>query len=177
MTRFKEVLAVPMLATVVFLAWLLGQQTGVDGMAWLLAAFIPVSLGAWIYGRASQAALEGRPHRGRVAWAGALVLAGVALALVRATVPVAAAPAAADALGWEPFSIERRDALRAQGTPVFIDFTASWCLSCQVNERVALDTPAVRAKLREHAPGRPHHRGPGQLRPPGRAALRALWPR
>jgi thiol:disulfide interchange protein DsbD len=150
MTRFKEVLAVPMLATVVFLAWLLGQQTGVDGMAWLLAAFIPVSLGAWIYGRASQAALEGRPHRGRFAWAGALVLAGVALALVRATVPVAAAPAAADALGWEPFSIERRDALRAQGTPVFIDFTASWCLSCQVNERVALDTPAVRAKLREH---------------------------
>ena len=151
MTRIKELLAVPMLATVVFLCWLLGQQTGVDGMAWLLAAFIPVALGAWTFGRASQAALEGRPHRGRIAWAGVLVLAGLVLALTRATEPVAVAPAAAaDVLGWEPFSVERRDALRAQGTPVFIDFTASWCLSCQVNERVALDTPAVRAKLREH---------------------------
>jgi thiol:disulfide interchange protein len=119
-------------------------------MAWLLAAFIPVALGAWTYGRASQAALEGRPHRGKTAWAGALVLAGMALALTRATVPTLATPAAVGALGWEPFSVERRDALRAQGTPVFIDFTASWCLSCQVNERVALDTPAVRSKLREH---------------------------
>jgi thiol:disulfide interchange protein DsbD len=78
------------------------------------------------------------------------VVAGLAIALTRANVPVAAAPAGAGALGWEPFSVERRDALRASGTPVFIDFTAAWCLSCQVNERVALDTPAVRAKLREH---------------------------
>jgi thiol:disulfide interchange protein DsbD len=153
MTRLKELLAVPMLATVVFLSWLLGQQTGVDGMAWLLAAFIPVALGAWVYGRASHRALEGRPHRASMAWAGALVAAGIALALTRATVPVAAAPVAggtADHLGWEPFSVERRDALRAAGTPVLIDFTASWCLSCQVNERVALETPAVRARLREH---------------------------
>ena len=151
MTRFKELLGVPMLATVVFLAWLLGQQTGVDGMAWLLAGLVPVGLGAWIYGRASQKALEGRPHRASMAWAGALVVAGAVLALTRATVPVAAAPATtADALGWEPFSIERRDELVAKGTPVFIDFTASWCLSCQVNKRVALDTPAVRAKLRSH---------------------------
>ena len=68
-----------------------------------------------------------------------------------------------------------RDALRAQGTPVFIDFTASWCLTCQVNERVALDTPAVRATLRDarrraaegrlDAARRPHHRGARQLRP------------
>jgi thiol:disulfide interchange protein DsbD len=155
MTRFKEVLAVPMLATVVFLAWLLGQQTGVDGIAWLLAGLVPVGLGAWIYGRASQAALEGRPHRVSMAWAGGLVVAGAALVLMRATtlLPVSAASptvAGADALGWEPFSVERRDELTAKGTPVFIDFTASWCLSCQVNERVALDTPAVRAKLREH---------------------------
>ena len=155
MARFKELLAVPMLATVVFLCWLLGQQTGVDGMAWLLAGFIPVGLGAWVYGRASQAALEGRAHRASMAWAGVLVAAGIALALARGTVPVeavpgAASPVAGQSLGWEPFSVERRDALLAQGTPVLIDFTASWCLSCQVNERVALSTPAVRAKLREH---------------------------
>jgi thiol:disulfide interchange protein DsbD len=151
MTRFKELLAVPMLATSVFMAWLLGQQTGVDGMAWLLAGLIPVALGAWIYGRSTQAALEGRPRGWSLAGAVILVAAGVGLVLVRATVPVAASTAAAaDSLGWEPFSVERRDALLAQGTPVLIDFTASWCLSCQVNERVALQTPAVRAKLRSH---------------------------
>jgi thiol:disulfide interchange protein DsbD len=88
-----------------------------------------------------------------VAGAAALLVAGLALAVTRASVQVAEAPRAAgtpDALGWEPFSIERRDALRAEGRAVFIDFTAAWCLSCQVNERVALDTPAVRDRLRAH---------------------------
>jgi thiol:disulfide interchange protein DsbD len=153
METFKELMAVPMFATVVFLCWLLGQQTGVDGMAWLLAALIPVGFGAWLYGRAARAAVGGRPRLLPVAGAAVLVIAGLALAVTRATVSVAAAPRAVgtrDPLGWEPFSIERRDALRAEGRPVFIDFTAAWCLSCQVNERVALDTPAVRERLRAH---------------------------
>jgi thiol:disulfide interchange protein DsbD len=153
METFKELMAVPMFATVVFLCWLLGQQTGVDGMAWLLAALIPVGFGAWLYGRAARAAGGGRPRVLAVAGAAALLVAGLALAVTRASVQVAEAPRAAgtpDALGWEPFSIERRDALRAEGRAVFIDFTAAWCLSCQVNERVALDTPAVRDRLRAH---------------------------
>jgi thiol:disulfide interchange protein len=153
METFKELMAVPMLATVVFLCWLLGQQTGVDGMAWLLAALIPVGFGAWLYGRATRAAGGARPRLVPVAGAAALVIAGLALAVTRAAVPVAAAARAAgtaDALGWEPFSIERRDALLAEGKPVFIDFTAAWCLSCQVNERVALETPAVRERMRAH---------------------------
>jgi thiol:disulfide interchange protein DsbD len=153
METFKELMAVPMLATVVFLCWLLGQQAGVDGMAWLLGALIPVGFGAWLYGRAARAAGGARPRLLPVAGAALLVVAGLALALTRATVPVAAAARAAgtaDRLGWEPFSVERRDALLAEGTPVFIDFTAAWCLSCQVNERVALETPAVRERLRAH---------------------------
>jgi thiol:disulfide interchange protein len=153
METFKELMAVPMLATVVFLCWLLGQQAGVDGMAWLLAALIPVGFGAWLYGRAARAAGGGRPRLLPVAGAALLVIAGVALAVTRATVPVAVASRAEgtpDALGWEPFSAERRDALLAEGKPVFIDFTAAWCLSCQVNERVALETPAVRERMRAH---------------------------
>jgi thiol:disulfide interchange protein/DsbC/DsbD-like thiol-disulfide interchange protein len=153
METFKELMAVPMLATVVFLCWLLGRQTGVDGMAWLLAALIPVGFGAWLYGRAARAAGGGRPRLLPLCGAAVLVIAGLALAVTRATVPVAAAVRAEgtpDALGWEPFSVERRDALLAEGTPVFIDFTAAWCLSCQVNERVALETPAVRERLRAH---------------------------
>jgi thiol:disulfide interchange protein DsbD len=150
MVRFKELMAVPMLATVVFLVWLLGRQAGVDGMAWLLAGLVLVGLAASLYGRAALAAVEGRPRRWSLAGAGLLFAAGLAMALTRATVPAAASAAAAEASGWEPFSEARRDALRAAGTPVFIDFTAAWCLSCQVNERVALEDPAVRARLREH---------------------------
>ena len=50
---------------------------------------------------------------------------------------------------WEPWSQERLDTLRGRGTPVFVDFTARWCLTCQVNERVALDNTAVRQGLAE----------------------------
>ena len=50
---------------------------------------------------------------------------------------------------WEPWSAERLDQLRGRGTPVFVDFTARWCLTCQVNERVALDNAAVRSRFAE----------------------------
>jgi thiol:disulfide interchange protein DsbD len=70
-----------------------------------------------------------------------------------------AAHDASFARAWEPWSQQRVDELRQKGTPVFVDFTATWCLSCQVNERVALDNPAVREELKRA----------------GVAALRADW--
>jgi thiol:disulfide interchange protein DsbD len=50
---------------------------------------------------------------------------------------------------WEPYSPDRLAALRRAGRAVFVDFTAAWCLSCQVNERIALATPAVQAAFRQ----------------------------
>ena len=137
----------PCSRTVVFLCWLLGQQAGVDGDGagcWPRSsrrASAPGSTGARRRPRAARA----RAAAGRAA-PRSLVIAGLVLAAdARRTAPVAGRAArrrAPTRCGWEPFSVERRDALRAEGTPVFIDFTAAWCLTCQVNERVALETPA-----------------------------------
>ncbi len=84
-------------------------------------------------------------------------LAGVALAVVGALVllkvPDAtgadAAPAGTTAAadGWQPFSQAKLDSLRAEGKPVFVDFTADWCITCKVNERVALSDPSVKTAL------------------------------
>ena len=136
MGRFQRILSVPMFATALGLAWILGRQSGVDGMALGLGAALLLGLALWWLGRG---------HRWGP-WA-AIALAVLApLPLVRT---VAAAPAAAGELGAEPFSETRLAELRAGGTPVFVYFTADWCLTCKVNERAAIGQSEVAAAFRE----------------------------
>jgi thiol:disulfide interchange protein len=152
METFKQVLGFPMLATVVWLVWVLGVQMGVDAVVSLLAGLLLLGLGAWILGRWGTVMQSIRTRS--IANVLALVAfgAGLALALSTATSESAAAtskPAqTTSSLGWEPYSPERVAQLKKAGTPLFIDFTAAWCLSCQVNERVALNTPEVAAAFR-----------------------------
>jgi thiol:disulfide interchange protein DsbD len=148
MDAFKQLMGFFLMATVVALVWLFGQQAGVNGMAALLAALLAIGLGARVYGRA--AALSSR--RGRMAGSAAavaLVTLGLltGLSWAGASTPAAAGDVAAE--GWEPWSEERVAELRRAGRPVFVDFTAAWCLTCQVNERVALRDPDVQARFRE----------------------------
>jgi thiol:disulfide interchange protein DsbD len=146
MEAFKQLMGFFMMATVVALAWLFGQQAGVDGIAALLAGLVAIGLGGWMYGRS--AGVESPLRRRLAAGAAALlVAAGLGTAVVRARSTVA--PVAAAHSEWESWSPERVAELRAAGRPVFVDFTASWCLTCQVNERVALHDEAVKARLRE----------------------------
>jgi thiol:disulfide interchange protein DsbD len=151
MEGFKQFMGFLLLATVAALVWLFGQQTGVDGMGALLAALLVASLGAWIYGRGTAPTQTGRTRALATFSAVALLGIGLAIALARATAPPAPtanpSKAGGDGLVWEDHSAERVAELRAQGTPVFIDFTAAWCLSCQVNERVALTAPDVVARF------------------------------
>jgi thiol:disulfide interchange protein len=135
MDVFRHILAVPMLITALGLAWILGRQAGVDGMTIGLAAALLLGLGLWWAGR-RQFALAGG------AWLPALAAVIGALALVASVSPetaVAAAPGA----GSERFDEARLAALRAEGRPVFLYFTADWCLTCKVNEKAAIERAEV----------------------------------
>ncbi len=148
METFKQFLAFPMFATVLWLVWVLGVQRGVDVVVALLGGFILISLGFWIHQRSRQSALLPIVSL-------ALVLIGVALPL-RETglhfsggeVPSAGAGTAFGDLTVHAFSPTKVDELRRQGKPVFLYFTAAWCVSCKVNERVAFSDSTVIERMR-----------------------------
>ena len=141
MERLRQGLAFPMYAAGAWLVWVLAQQAGPDGVLLPLAGGVVLAAGLWALGLAQQTATGRGRIIGRVA-AGLAVMAALALLPQLATSP-AGATTAAEA-GTEPWSAARVEALRAEGRPIFLNVTAAWCISCQVNERVALRTGAVR---------------------------------
>lgn len=144
METFKQVLAFPLYATVAWLAWVLGAQAGNDAVLALLGGLVLVAMGAWVYGRWAHAGSLWQP-----AVAVLFAIAGVALAWPGPATEAGAAPVArAGELPWQGWSPEKVSELNAQGRAVFVDFTAAWCVTCQVNKRVALHNEAV---IREFA--------------------------
>ncbi|WBY00402.1 protein-disulfide reductase DsbD family protein [Ramlibacter tataouinensis] len=140
MDVFRKLMAFPMFATVVWLVWVLGQQSGIDGAGALLALLVALSLLVWTL------TLRGRTRAVLAAAAlAALVLVGWA-ALPQLTQPLPAATAArASEDGWQPWSQAKVEQLVAQGRPVFVDFTAAWCVTCQFNKKTTLTNPQVLA--------------------------------
>ncbi|HWI86605.1 MAG TPA: thioredoxin family protein [Sphingomonas sp.] len=136
MDTFRHILAVPMLLTALGLAWILGRQAGVNGMAIGLAAALLLSLGLWWSGW-RQAALKSGAW-----WPSLAALLGVA-ALIAFVPRDAAASAATAEAGTLMFDEARLAELRKQGRPVFLYFTADWCLTCKVNEKVAIERNEV----------------------------------
>ncbi len=142
MEVLKQATAVPIFATVIWLVWVLAQTRGATGVAAVLGLFLLLAVAGWVLGR--------WPGKRIPAAVAVLVMAaGVAVAVygvVKLASPVTAEAQTGSAAGnWEPWSQAKVDQYRAAGRPVFVDFTASWCLSCQVNERVALRTDEVQA--------------------------------
>jgi len=146
MVAFRQAMAFPLLATVGWLAWVLGAQAGNDAVFALLCGLVAVALAAWIWGRFVQAGTGGRRRLAAGALSGLIAAGGLALAWPGA--PSAAPRPAAD-MRWEAWSEATVSRLRAEGRPVFIDFTAAWCVTCQVNKRVVLDAPEVVARFAE----------------------------
>lgn len=138
METLEQLLAFPLLATVVWLVWVASLQAGPGAVAAILTMLVLIALAVWTAGR----------WHGSGARAAAVVLVVAALAIATTITPIADTRRAGGALAWEPYSAARLDELLRAGTPVFVDFTAAWCVTCQVNERLALATPAVTAKMR-----------------------------
>ena len=134
MARLRPVLSVPMFLTALGLAWVLGRQSGVDGMALGLAAALALGLTVWWVGRRQG---DGRFWL-RLAPAAAAVAAGLLLLPVGGEGQAAVSP-----LAGEPFSEARLAALRQEGRPVFAYFTADWCITCKVNEKTVLQREEV----------------------------------
>ena len=141
MERLKQGLAFPMFATAVWLLWVLGQQSGVGAMARVLMALVGLALLLWL---ARIGALRGLVGKGL----GVLALAGLLAWSWPAEAPASTdngagiAKAAED--GWLPYDETLLARFAAEGRPVFVDFTAAWCVSCQVNKRLVLNTDATR---------------------------------
>jgi thiol:disulfide interchange protein DsbD len=141
MDAFKKALAFPMYGAAAWLVWVLAQQTDSEGLARLLAAAIVLAAAAWLAGIAQRRSAAGA--RPVALTAGAAVLAALAIAAV-------VWPQGASELPSEPYSPQRLAELHAQGRPVFVNYTAAWCVSCQVNDRVALSTSATIDAFRRH---------------------------
>ena len=144
MNSLKKLLALPMLLAVGWLAWVLIRISGPAALLPLLLGAGFLTFGLFLYGRSQRSYPPST----------ALRLAGLTLVLLAAAVPAALFKTAStelisrhpDRLTWSEEEVARQ---RAAGRTVFIDFTAAWCLTCQVNERVVLSRPEIQAAFRE----------------------------
>ena len=139
MDTFRRLMAFPMFATVVWLVWVLGQQTGIDGAGALLALLVSGAFVLWAL------TLQGRA-RTVLAFISiasfVLLMLGIGSNVVKFS---ETAPATAATERWQPWAPGKVDALLASGRPVFVDFTAAWCVTCQYNKKTTLANTAVLA--------------------------------
>lgn len=153
MEKFKKAMGFPMLATVVWLFDVASSNYG-KNVVWLGIFLVLVAFAAWIFGEFVQ---RGRKHKIAAAIITVLLLIGsYAFALERELdwrTPVETNGAGggketANGIDWQPWSPEAVAAARAAGHPVLVDFTADWCLTCQVNKKTSIEIPSVREKLK-----------------------------
>ena len=148
MERLKQFMGFPLLATNIWLLWVLQNQRGSEAVLVLLALFLLLGFCAWIYGVAGSHRLIA--FMVLLSAAVLIAIAGRRIAATQVTqMDAATAVMTSEGLDWVPYSPSALEELRAQGKPVFLDFTASWCLTCQFNERTAINVPAVRKVIHE----------------------------
>lgn len=139
MQTFRHLLAFPMFATVVWLVWVLGQQSGIDGAATLLTLLVGLALAVWSL-----------TLGGRARWVIAPLSIAACAWLVFAWGPKVLemqAPVVAgqqQAGGWRAWRADLPAELLAQGQPVFVDYTAAWCVTCQYNKKTTLSDAGVK---------------------------------
>jgi thiol:disulfide interchange protein DsbD len=161
MLYLKQFLAFPVYGTAVWLSFVLAQEAGELAVTVTLAGLVLIAFAAWLYEAVRSSERRGR--RWGIGTSAAAIFCALALLhLTDVDRPSLAAETPVGAgISWLPFNAGKIDELQAQGRPVFVDFTADWCITCKLNERVALSDQAV---LKAFADG-------------GVIALRADWTR
>jgi thiol:disulfide interchange protein len=145
MELLRQVLAFPMYAATAWLVWVVSQEAGSSGVLAAAAGLVLLGFAGWVLG-VTQTGNNRIRRTGQTATAVALL---AALTVLSGIAPAADTAARAAASGAEPFTAARLASLRAEGRPVFVNMTAAWCVTCLVNERVAIGTEAVRRAFAE----------------------------
>jgi thiol:disulfide interchange protein DsbD len=154
MEKFKIAMGFPMLLTAVWLFNLAADDYG-KNVLWLGVFLVLVAFAAWIFGAFVQRSRAGKGVA--VAIVLLLLIGGYVYALEdqlhwRAPMVIAdtsSLPESPDGITWQRWSPQAVAQAQSEGRPVLVDFTADWCLTCQVNKKIAIETPSVRQKLKE----------------------------
>jgi thiol:disulfide interchange protein DsbD len=148
MRILRQCLALPMYAAALWLVWVISQQTASDGVLLTVGGGILIGLAALAFGLT-----QGKDGRVSLLGRTAAVVATLALFAILSDIAQTPPPESGIALafdGAKPFSASRLAELRAQGRPVFVNMTAAWCVTCLVNERIALSGDAVKQAFIAH---------------------------
>lgn len=151
MESLKQFMGFLLVATVIWLLWVLGQQTGSVVLVLVLLDLLLTSVAAWIYGRWGNLAMEQRTRI--IAWVLALLILGVSnwyvLENYHKYEETPSVTSISGEIDWQPYSDQLLQQLLDEGKPVFVDFTAKWCLSCQANEQITFSSEEVQKKFKE----------------------------
>jgi thiol:disulfide interchange protein DsbD len=152
MLRVKQLMGFLLIATLLFLLSVLGAQRGVAALIWTCAFLLVLSVVCWLKGAFVTPIASARTRASMLLLMLLLVIGSGYYFIGEKfqSVSVAASATASAGSGWEKFTPERLASELQQGHPVFIDFTAEWCITCKFNESTVLETAAVRAAFSEH---------------------------
>jgi thiol:disulfide interchange protein DsbD len=149
METLKQLTAVPIFATVIWLIWVYTQTAGADALIALLSALLILAIVGWVLGRYPARRIPALIAILLIAFAVAVAIYGTHAFSMTASMPDIPLASSQGQSQWQPWSEAKLAETRAQNRPVFVDFTASWCLSCQVNERAILNSDAVQSRFQE----------------------------
>lgn len=148
MDILKRGLAFPMLGAFAWLVWVLTQQAGTTALLAMLICAVVVSFAAWLYGMAQRRRYIGQSYKALLAVTVVLFIAAVSplpgVMHIQPSPPELARVENITQVKWSPKTVAE---MRGHGKAIFVDFTASWCITCQVNERTSLSTAAVKQAL------------------------------